>query len=145
MLNVTQKHLSCWFLQPANLLQMLFHKVQRRKWLNKQSPLVTLEVCQFSLHNSSKFLSQHSTGPLMHRVAGARVLTKTCRPIIFRVYRSKFCLSPPKEAKYGLPYAAICTPLGPTVYPPLTIAMVTQYHGLLRACYKFLSPTHMEN
>jgi len=145
MLNVTQKHLSCWFLQPANLLKMLFHKVQRMNWLNKQSPLLTLEVCQFSLHDSSKFPSQHSTMPLMHRVTGARVLTKTCRPIIFRVYKPKFCLSPPKEAKYGLPYAAICMPLGPTVSPTLITAMVIQYHGLLTACCKFLSPTHTEN
>lgn len=83
--------------------------------------------------------------PLMHRVAGARVLTKACRQIIFHVYKSKFCLSPPKKAKYGLPYAAICMPLGPTVSPPLTTAMVIQYHGLLTACYEFLSPTHMEN
>jgi hypothetical protein len=124
---------------------MLFRKVQRMKWLHKQSPLLTLEVCQFSLHDSSKFPSQHSTVPLMHRVAGARVLTKTCRQIIFRIYKCKFCQSPPKEAKYGLPYAAICMPLGPTVSPPLTTAMVIQYHGLLTACYKFLSPTHMED
>lgn len=115
------------------------------KWLNKPSPLLTLEVCQFSLHDSSKFPSQHSTAPLMHRVAGVRVLIKTCSPIIFCVYKSKFCLSPPKEAKYGLPYTANCMPLGPTVYPPLTTAMVTQYHGLLKTCFKFLSPTHMEN
>jgi len=124
---------------------MSFCKVQRMKWLNKQSPLPTLEVCQFSLHDSSKFPSQHSTVPLMHRVAGARVLIKTCRQIIFCVYKSKFCLSPPKKAKYGLPYATICMPLGPTVSPPLTTAMVIQYHGLLTAYYEFLSPTHMEN
>ena len=69
----------------------------------------------------------------MHRVAGARVLTKTCRQIFFRVYKPKFCLSPSKEAKYGLPCAAIGMPLGPMVSPPLTTAMVIQYHGLLTA------------
>jgi hypothetical protein len=79
MLYVTHKHLSCWFLQPANLLQTMFCKIQRMKWLINQSSLLTPVVCQFSLHDSSKCPSQQSTVPLIHRVTGARVLTPTCR------------------------------------------------------------------